>query len=43
MKAVDVLRTFVNKHGLQQVLADLLSFVHIPCFGNRCCVLIFFF
>ena len=43
MKAVDALRALVNKHGLQQVLADLLSFVHIPCFSDCCCVLIFFF
>lgn len=43
MKAVDVLRTFVNKHGLRQILADLLQFVYIPCFGDCCCVLIFFF
>lgn len=35
--------TFVNKDGLQEVLADLLSFVHIPYFGDCCCVLIFFF
>lgn len=38
-----MLRTFVNKYRLQQVLADLLSFMHIPCFGDCCCVLIFFF
>jgi len=42
VKAGNILRTCVNKHGLQ-VLAGLLSFVHMPRFGECCCVLIFFF